>query len=245
MFFLKHTLFLSDAARGTVGLLFCCVLILYPSRGFSKTVQRSQDLLDAGELVTKSDAVLRVFLEDPNMEWFRGNIGTARGVFIAPQMLRGAFLIGSSRGSGLLLARDSVTGKWSYPGFYAIDSVSMGLQIGADVSEIILLIMTKQGMNAMLSPEFKIDSKIVVEAGLVGDGPPQDSADILAFARSMRGVHGVSLGGAVITPRSSLNTAYYGRPVSLEDILACQIVSNDKAESLRRRIATAPKAPAR
>lgn len=241
MFFLKHTLFLSDAARGTVGLLFCCVLILYPSRGFSKNALLQQDLLDAGELVTKSDAVLRVFLEDPNMEWFRGNIGTVRGVFIAPQMLRGAFLIGSSRGSGLLLARDSVTGTWSYPGFYAIDSVSMGLQIGADASEIILLIMTEQGMNAMLSPEFKIDSKIdskiVVKAGLVGDGPPQDAVDILAFARSMRGIiNGVALGGAVITPRSSLNTAYYGHPVSLEDILVRQRASNDKAESLRRRI---------
>jgi lipid-binding SYLF domain-containing protein len=124
----------------------------------------------------------------------------------------------------------------------------MGLQIGADALEIILLIMTEQGMNAMLSPEFKIDSKvdskIVVKAGLVGDGPPQDAVDILAFARSMRGIiRGVALGGAVITPRSSLNTAYYGRPVSLKDILVRQRASNDKAESLRRRIATAPKVP--
>jgi lipid-binding SYLF domain-containing protein len=249
MFFLKQSLFLSDAARGTVSLLFCCVLIfLYPSRGFSKTAPLSQDLLDAGELVVKSDIILRSFLEDSDMEWFRGNIGTARGVFIVPQMLRGTFLIGSSRGSGVLLARDPATGKWSYPGFYAIDSVSTGLQIGADASEIIFLIMTEQGMNAMLSPEFKIDSRIdsqiMVAAGTIGDGPPQDSADILAFARSMRGIiNGVSLGGAVITPRSSLNTAYYGRTVSLEDILVRQRASNYKAESLRRRIATAPKEP--
>ncbi|MDU9048900.1 MAG: lipid-binding SYLF domain-containing protein [Candidatus Electrothrix sp. Rat3] len=180
------------------------------------------------------------------MKWFRGNIGIARGVFIAPQMLRGAFLIGGSRGSGLLLARDLATGKWSYPGFYAINSVSTGLQIGADASEIILLVMTEQGMNAMLSSEFKIDSEGMVAAGPIGDASPQDSADILAFARSMRGsISGVSLAGAVITPRSSLNTAYYGRPVNLEDILVRQMVSNYKAESLRRRIATAPKAPAR
>ena len=244
MFFLKYAFFISEAARGMVGLLFCCVFIVYPSRGFSKTVSFSQDLLEAGELVTKSDAVLRVFLEDPNMKWFRRNIGTSRGVFIAPQMLRGAFLIGSSRGSGLLFARDPATGTWSYPGFYAIDSVSMGLQIGADASEIILLVMTEQGLNAMLSSEFKIDSKIVVEAGPIGDGSPQDAVDIQAFARSMRGIiNGVSLGGAVITPRSSLNTAYYGHPVSLEDILVRQRASNDKAESLRRRVVTATTAP--
>ncbi|MCI5125325.1 MAG: hypothetical protein D3925_12825 [Candidatus Electrothrix sp. AR5] len=255
MFFLKHTLLLSESARRTVGLLLCCVLpcclIPLPSAwGFSKTLQRSQEFLDAGYLVTKSDYVLRGFLEDPNMKWFQRNIGIARGVFIVPQMLRGAFLIGSSRGSGVLLARDPATGRWSYPGFYAVNSVSMGLQIGADASEIIFLVMTEQGVNAMLSSEFKIDSridsKIVVEAGLVGDGPPQEAVDILAFARSMRGIiRGVSLGGAVITPCSSLNTAYYGRPVSLKDILVRQRASNYKAESLRRRVARATKAPAR
>ena len=244
MFFLKRTFFLSEAARAVTGFLLCCVLAVLPARGFSKTAPLSQDLLDAGELVTKSDAVLYDFLEDPNMKGFRENIRTARGIFIAPQMLRGAFLIGSSRGFGLLLARDPAIGKWSYPGFYAIDSVSMGLQIGADASEIILLVMTEQGMNAMFLPEFKIDSqadsKIAVEAGGIGDGPPQALADILAFARSMRGIiSGVSLGGAVITPRSSLNKAYYGRPVSLEDILVRQIASNYKAESLRRRVVIA------
>lgn len=226
-------------------LLLCCLFLLFPVRGFSITASRSQDLLDAGELVVNSDAVLRGFLEDPNMKWFQKNIGTARGVFIVPQMLRGAFLIGSSAGSGVLLARHPATGKWSYPGFYAIDSVSTGLQIGADASEIILLVMTDQGMNAMLSPEFKI-SQGVVAAGPVGEGPPQESADILAFARSMRGViSGVSLVGAVITPRKALNAGYYGGSVSVEDILVRRTASNYKAESLRRRIATAPKARAR
>ena len=224
---------------GTViGLFLCLVFTLYPAQGNSNTTLPSQNLLDASELVTKSDAVLRGFQEDPNMKWFRENIGTTRGIFIAPQMLRGTFLIGSSGGAGVFFARDQVTGRWSYPGFYAIDSVSMGFQIGADASEIILLVMTAQGMKAMLAPEFKIDSKIVVSAGPIGDGPPQYSADILAYARSMMGIiSGVSLTGSVLTPRSSLNEAYYDRPVSLEDILLRQLVSNYKAESLRRRIA--------
>ena len=234
MFFLRHTLLLCC-------IFSCCVLPLSPSLGFSKTVQRSQDFLDARELVTKSDFVLRGFLEDPHMKWFQRNIGTARGVFIVPQMLRGAFLIGSSGGSGVLLARNPATGKWSYPGFYAINSVSMGLQIGADASEIVLLVMTEQGMNAMLSPEFKINLEGVMAAGPTGDGPPQNPADILAFARSMMEIiSGVSLAGAVITPCGSLNTAYYGRPVSLKDILVRQMASNYKAESLRKRVARVP-----
>ncbi|MCI5142379.1 MAG: hypothetical protein D3909_11825 [Candidatus Electrothrix sp. ATG1] len=240
MFFSHRNLHVSRAAF----LLFCTVFNLFPSRGISKIRPLSQDLLDAGELVTKSEAVLRGFLEDPNMKWFQENISTAHGVFIAPEMLRGDFLIGNSDGPGVLLVRDPATGKWSYPGFYSIDSVSMGFQIGADASEIILLIMTEQGMRALLSPEFKIDAKVVVASGPVGDGPPHYSADILAYARSMMGIiGGVALAGSVITPRTSLNHAYYGQPVSLVDIFLRQTVSNSKAESLRKRVATASEEP--
>ena len=223
--------------------MLCLACALSSAQGSARTVLPSQDLLDATELVTKSDAVLQGFQEDPNMKWFQENIRTARGIFIAPQMLRGAFLIGSSSGSGVFFARDPAKeqkDQWSYPGFYGIDSVSMGFQIGADASEIILLVLTEQGLKALLAPEFEINSN-AVSAGPIGAGPPLDSTDILAYARSMMGIiSGVSLTGAVITPRRGLNDAYYAvynRPVSLEDILLHQVVSNSQAESLRRRIA--------
>ncbi|MCI5222881.1 MAG: hypothetical protein D3924_09465, partial [Candidatus Electrothrix sp. AR4] len=64
----------------------------------------SQDALDARELVTKSDAVFQSFQEDPNMVWFHNHAGSARGIFIVPQMLRGSFLIGGTGGSGILIA---------------------------------------------------------------------------------------------------------------------------------------------
>ncbi len=226
------------ALQSVVGLFLCCLLLLpSPSWGLSNNTLHSQEQRDARELVAKSDAVLYDFLQDPNVKWLRKHLAKARGIFIVPQMLSGTFLIGKSGGSGVLLARDPFSGKWSYPGFYTIDSVSTGLQIGADASEIILLVMTRQGMQAMLRPEFTIDSRIVVAAGPNGDESSQLSADILAYGRSMRGIiSGVSLAGSVITPRSASNTAFYGRTVSLEDILLRQMVSNYKAGSLRRRI---------
>ncbi len=221
-----------------VGLFLCCLLFSpSPSWGFSKNSLRSQELLDARELVAQSDAVLYDFLQDPNVKWLPKHIAKARGIFIVPQMLRGTFLIGQSGGTGVLLARDPVSGKWSYPGFYTIDSVSTGLQIGADASEIILLVMTERGMQAMLRPQFRINSDIVVAAGSRGTRTSQRSADIIAYARSMMGIiSGVSLAGAIIAPQSTLNTAFYGKPVRLEDILVRQQVSNYTAGSLRRRI---------
>ncbi|MCI5132040.1 MAG: hypothetical protein D3904_11085 [Candidatus Electrothrix sp. EH2] len=236
MFFLKSSL--------PLFLLFSCLCLLSPVRAVSSTIPQLQELSDAVELVSKSDATLQAFLQYPNIKWFRKNISTARAVFIAPQILRGEFLIGNSGGSGILLARDSATGKWSYPGFYAINSITTGLQIGADASEIILLVITEQGMHAMLQPELRMGAKIVAAAGPVGNGTPPYRADIIAYARSMTGIiNGISLAGAVITPRNALNNAYYGRTVTLQDILLRRTAKNYQAEFLRRRLGTTETAP--
>ncbi|MCI5113790.1 MAG: hypothetical protein D3915_00140 [Candidatus Electrothrix sp. AU1_5] len=243
-------------------LIFCSLLFLHaPAWALCNNISQSsyqssdsQDMLAAKELVAQSDKLLVDFLEDPNIKLFQKYIKKACGVFIVPQLFRGDFLIGSSGGSGVLLAQDPIAGKWSYPGFYTIDSVSTGLQIGADASEIILLIMTEQGMQAMLLSQFTINSSIVVAAGTLSNVPNMKSkpsqqspsplsarsADILAFARSMMGIiSGVSLTGSIITPQRALNNAFYGRPVSLEDILVRQVVNNHDAESLRKRVMTA------
>ena len=117
----------------------------------------------------------------------------------------------------------------------------MGLQIGADASEIILLVMTEQGMQAMLTPDIRMGAKIVAAAGPVGKGTAPYRADIIAYARSMMGIiSGISLTGSVISPRNALNNAYYGRTtVSLQDILLRRTVKNYQAESLRGRLSTA------
>jgi SH3 domain-containing YSC84-like protein 1 len=193
----------------------------------------AQDFSRPDELVIKSEAVFRSFMVDPNMEWFRANVGNAKGIFIVPQMLRGGFFIGGSGGSGVLLAQDYGTGNWSYPAFYTMGSVSFGLQIGADVSEIILMVMTSKGMQAMLSTEFKLGGDVSLAAGPMGASAKAQLADVLAYGRA-KGVYvGVSVEGAAIAPRYEWNATYYGRDVMLTDILVHQTVTNPQADNLR------------
>lgn len=199
------------------------------------TTNASADSLDEAQtLVLKSDAVFRSFMHDPNMGWFHENINSACGIFIVPQMLRGGFILGGSGGSGAFLSRDRVTKEWSYPAFYTMGSLSLGLQIGADASEIILLVMTERGLNAMLSTEFKIGGDISVAAGPIGRNAKAQTVDVLAFGRSMGIFGGVSIEGAVVTPRDRWNSAYYGRRVSPLDILVQHSVRNPQAEQLRK-----------
>ncbi len=197
---------------------------------------RASDASEAQALVLKSDAVFRSFMADPNMSWFHKNSHKARGIFIVPQMLRGGFIIGGSGGSGVLLTRDNKTGAWSYPAFYTMGSVSIGLQIGADASELVLLVMTDKGINAMLSNEFKLGADVAVAAGPVGASAKAQTADVLAFGRSKGAFGGVSIEGAVIAPRDKWNSAFYGKPVSPVDILIKRNVKNPQADGLRKAL---------
>ena len=201
---------------------------------------RAGDYGQPQELVAKGTAVFKSFLQDPNMEWFRNNLQSARGLFIVPQMLRGGFIVGGSGGSGLLVTRDPRTGEWSYPAFYTMGSVSLGLQIGADASEIILMIMTEKGINAMLSTEFKLGGDVSVAAGPVGGSAKAQTADILAFGRSKGLFGGLSIEGAVIAPRYEWNRDYYQSAANPVDILIKRTVKNPQADELLKALPVKP-----
>lgn len=209
------------------------VIVLLLSVFSLATFSQAQDFSKPEELVLKSEAVFKSFMADPNMEWFRKNIGQAKAVFIVPQMIRGGLIIGGSGGSGSLLAQDYTTGAWSYPAFYTMGSVTFGLQIGADSSEIILMIMTNKGMEAMLSTEFKLGADVALAAGPVGASAKAQTADVLAYGRSKGAFVGITLDGAVIKPRYEWNNTYYGKEARLVEILINQTVSNPQADNLR------------
>lgn len=189
---------------------------------------------EPADLVDRATMVYKGFLVDPNMDWFKRNVNQARGIFIVPQMLRGGFIVGGSGGRGVLLAQDPNTAKWSSPAFYSIGSLSLGFQAGADTSEIILLIMTDRGLNAMLSTDYKIGADVAIAAGPVGASAKAQTADILAFGRSQGVYGGVSIEGAAITPLDEWNRQYYGNAVQLYDILITQKSSNKQADRLRQ-----------
>ncbi len=187
---------------------------------------------DLENLVNKATKTFYDFMADPDMGWVRSNLKKAKAILIIPACYKGGFIFGAEGGTGVLLARDDKTGKWSYPAFYTMGSISFGLQIGGKVSEIILLVMTDRGKDALLSPSFKLGADISVAAGPVGAGAEAKTFDVLAFARSKGAFGGVSISGAVITARDSMNQIYYGKKVRPVDILYLHAVSNKQADRL-------------
>src|SRR5262249_24827213 len=110
---------------------------------------------DAQQLVEKARLTWERFAASPVMsselhDWLRG----AKGVFILPQVIRGAAVFGAAGGRGVFLARDAKTGEWSDPAFYSLQSISFGLQIGADVSEVIMIAWNTKGLENFYRNKF-------------------------------------------------------------------------------------------
>jgi lipid-binding SYLF domain-containing protein len=215
-----------------VGILLMITLIVAGTGG----VARANDAADARHLVEKARMTLDSFDKAKDMSAFRDLLKDAKGVFIAPQILKGAFFVGASGGSGVFMVRGSKTGKWSQPAFYTIGSASFGLQIGGEASEVVLLAMTDRGVAALLTSSVKLGADVGVAAGPVGLGASAAtanlSADILSFARSKGLFAGISLDGAVVAVRDSLNHAYYGAQVTPADILMRRKVANRRSGPL-------------
>jgi lipid-binding SYLF domain-containing protein len=196
----------------------------------------ADDAQDARQIVEKATLTVEQFQAEPNMDGFRELAKKAKGMLILPQMLRGAFIIGASGGSGVLVARDEKAGKWHGPAFYTLGGASFGFQAGADAAEVIILAMTERGVTKLLSPQVKLGADISVTAGPVGAGAAAAtaglSADLISYSMAKGLYGGFSVDGSVVGVRTAWNQAFYGKPVSPTDILITGAVTSPQADPL-------------
>ena len=187
------------------------------------------------EQVKSAQATLETFRADPQMQWFREHLKDARGVLISPRIVRAGFILGGSGGEALLLAREGR--NWIGPAFYNIGTGSIGLQIGAEISEVIVLVMTEKAFDSLMSSKVALGGEASVSAGPVGIGTGYDiTTDTVSFVKSKGAYAGLNLDAAVITPDPAANAAFYGRTASAADVLVRKTVSSPEAASLQRSL---------
>ena len=123
-------------------------------------------------------------------------------------------------------------------------AASFGFQFGAQMSEVVLLVLTQRGVDSLLLGNFKLGADGSVAVGPVGAGvsgatTPNLSADLLSFVRAKGLFAGVSLEGAVLISRDEWSRAYYGKPVTSTDIVIRREVKNPHSDVLRTEIRNA------
>jgi SH3 domain-containing YSC84-like protein 1 len=203
----------------------------------SQTVSPSEP----GKLVADAQVTLTNFLRDPDQTWIQENLGRAKAVLIAPQIVKAGFIFGGSGGRALLVARDGRT--WNGPAFYDLATASVGFQAGVEVSEAIIVVMTDKGLNSLMSTSFKVGGDASVAAGPVGAGAKSTvEADLISFSRAKGLYGGLNLDGTVVHSNVDWNDAYYNRQsLTPPDILIRRTVTSPNAASLLAEVAKATK----
>src|SRR5207253_10460480 len=103
---------------------------------------------------------------------------------------------------------------WSAPAVFKLASGSVGFQIGASSTDIVLLFMTDGSLKNLLEDRFEIGAEASAAGGPVGrtakaSTDAQLQAAILSYSKSKGLFAGVSLNGAVISPDNDANQALY------------------------------------
>ena len=122
---------------------------------------------DTQSRVDAAQTTLSNFTHDPDMTWFRNHVGDARAVLISPQIVQAGFIVGGSGGPAVVIARNRSGTAWNGPAFYRLASGSIGLQAGAQSSEMVALVMTDKALNSLLSTTFKLGGGVNVEGTVI------------------------------------------------------------------------------
>lgn len=165
-----------------------------------------EELLERATITIKSLRGTRDFADVDQL------LPKAHAVLIFPSLLKGAFIFGAEGGKGVLLAR-TPTG-WSNPAFYGLGNVSFGLQIGGQSSEVVFLIMSQQGLEAILDKNVTLGADAGLAVATLGRGVKASTgfdanADIYAFAKAEGLFGGVALNGAGLGAISNWNQEFY------------------------------------
>ena len=219
-----------SATMSMTGVIMAILSLFHTGPAFSADTTAQQQIVDKAQLT------LEAFAADGQLkDQFKQLSKEARALFIIPQFMRGAFVFGGAGGSGVLIARDEKTGKWGDPVFYNIGSASFGLQIGADVSEMVLVVRTRKGLEEFFTNDFKLGANAGMATGPVGAGMSAQgiAADILAYARQKGAFAGIAVDGAFVSVSNDSNQAYYGKPVRPAEIIVKKEIGNPKSLHLR------------
>jgi lipid-binding SYLF domain-containing protein len=189
------------------------------------------------EVVNQSARILRRFQAMPETAIPNRVLRQAEGLAIITVVKIGFGLSGKG-GQGVVVAR-TPDGGWSDPSFIGTGGAGWGLQIGAQITEFVFVLNTREAVQA-----FSRDGNVTIGADLSAAAGPvgrtlqaglTPRAAVYTYSRSEGLFAGVSLEGAVIATQKTANTRYYGRPVRASEILQGRVRSR-RAAVLRRAL---------
>jgi lipid-binding SYLF domain-containing protein len=137
----------------------------------------------------------------------------AEAIAVFPDVIKAGFIVGGRGGHGMICRR--IKGGWSAPADFDLGGGSVGLQIGANKTDFVLLFMNEEALGGLLRDKFEIGGEGSAVAGPVGRTASASTdlllkAGIISYSRSKGLFAGLELKGVVIKPDDDDNVGVYG-----------------------------------
>lgn len=150
----------------------------------------------------------------------------AECVIILPSVKKAAIGIGASFGRGAITCRsgNEFGGPWSPPAMFALEAANIGLQLGGQATDFVLLVMNPKGATSVLGSKVKLGVDAAAVAGPKGRTAAAQTdivmkAEILSYSRSRGAFAGVALEGGTLRSDGGANKNLYGRKISARQIV--------------------------
>jgi SH3 domain-containing YSC84-like protein 1 len=178
------------------------------------------------ERVEAAGTVLKEILDIPD-DIPKDLLDRAECVVVLPGVKKFAIGIGGSFGRGVMICRSGAnfTGSWGTPALYALEGANIGVQLGGQETDFVLLVMNPKGARSLLKSKVKLGADAAAAAGPKGRDATAATdvvmkAEILSYSRSRGLFAGVSLEGSTLRSDGGANENLYGRSLSATDIIA-------------------------
>jgi len=206
------------------------------------TCSWASDADDDAQRLSNASQVLAKVATAPNGGIPMELLARAKCIIVIPNLVKAGFVIGGkygrgvatcrtgsgAEGSGNARARQAVGAQWSAPAFVTLGGGSVGLQIGAEGMDLVMLVMNDQGLQQLLSSKLEVS----VEGSVAAGSAAKDSSvaatsnintQILIYSLSKGIFAGQTLEGAMLEQDAAATKAAYGSNVPFEAILAGRV----------------------
>src|SRR5260370_25329091 len=153
-------------------------------------------------------------------------LNKAECVIVIPSVRKFAIGIGGDFGRGVITCRTGqhFTGRWSAPALFALEGANIGLQLGGQATDFVLLVMNPKSANSILISKVKLGADASAAAGPNGRAAAADTdivmkAEVLSYSRSRGLFQGISLEGSTLRSDNRANRKLYGRELSAKNIV--------------------------
>lgn len=166
------------------------------------------------ERVADATDVLDQFMRIPEQAIPANLLARAYAVAVIPDVVKLGFGLGARHGRGIVVVRQD-DGSWSAPAFVALTGGSIGWQIGAQSTDVILVFKTRKGVDGIANGKLTLGADASVAAGPVGRQASaatdlEFEAEVVSYSRNRGLFAGVALEGSGVTMDQKANAAFYG-----------------------------------